>query len=376
MPNFDVAIAGGGIIGGAIAWELQRAGRRVVLLDRQQPGQEASWAAAGILSPSFEVPDAIALVPLARASLNLYPEFVAGVEQVTGRVTGLRYAAALQIFFGKVAQEDRDALIAAHRGAGLASKAISTEDARRLEPALNAEMRAAALLPDEGRIDTRQLNTAVLDAARSAGVEIRAGVEVTGLVLEARRCTGVLAGGERISAAQVVIAAGCYCGHMQAVARYAPTRPVRGQMVAFGPTRVKTSRVVNSERGYLVPREDGRVLAGSTLEDAGFEKAVTPAGLQKILAAALEIAPDLAGAPIVETWSGLRPDTPDHLPIVGPTDVAGLWMATGHFRNGILLAPITARVIREWMDGKALPVSMAEFSPMRFSEKSQSVARN
>ena len=368
MQAFDVAIAGGGIIGSALAWELQRAGRQVVLLDRQQPGQEASWAAAGILSPSFEVPDSLPLVPLARASLQLYPEFVAAVEHATGRATGFRQAASLQIFFGEGAQRECGALIDAHRGAGLPTRAISADEVRGMEPALNPDVRAAALLPDEARIDPRLLSAAVLEAARNAGVEVRAGVEVTGLMMEGGRCVGILAGSERISAAHVVIAAGCFCGQMQAVARYAPTRPVRGQMVAFRSPGVNLSHIVNSDSGYLVPREDGRLLAGSTLEDAGFEKAVTPEGLQKILAAAVEIAPDLATAPIIESWSGLRPDTPDHLPIIGPTDVEGLWISTGHFRNGILLAPISARVIRDWMDGNTLSVSMAEFSPMRFSE--------
>jgi glycine oxidase len=376
MSSFDVAVVGGGIIGGAVAWELAGTGRRVVLVDRQEPGQEASWAAGGILSPSFEVPEAVALVPLARASLNLYPGFVAAVESVSGRTTGFRRDPGLQIFFGDGAESARDALVAAHNAAGLPSKAASIEEARRLEPFVNPAVTASALLPEEGRVDNRLLTAAVLEAARRAGVEFRAGKAVSGLALEGGRCTGVFAGGERIAAKNIVIAAGCFCGQIEAVARYAPTRPARGQMVALRSAKVKFGRVIASARGYVIPREDGRLIAGSTLEYAGFEKAVTPQGLQRILATAIEIAPELAGAAVAETWSGLRPDTPDHLPILGPTDVQGLWMATGHFRNGILLAPITARLMREWLEEKALSVGVEEFSPMRFDKRPRAAARS
>jgi glycine oxidase len=375
MSSFDVAVVGGGIIGGAVALELARAGRRVVLLDRQQPGQEASWAAGGILSPSFEVPEALALVPLARASLALYPDFIAAVESATGKSTGFRTDPALHVFFVEGAERARDALVAAHHSAGLPSNAVSVAEARRLEPSLNPAVTAAALLPEEGRVDNRLLTAAVLEAARGAGVEFRAGRAVNSLLLESGHCTGVQAGGERFSAENVVMACGCFSAQIEAVARYAPTSPARGQMVALRSTKVKFDRVIASARGYVIPREDGRLIAGSTVEDAGFEKAVTPEGLHRILATAIEIAPELAGAAIVETWSGLRPDTPDHLPILGPTDVEGLWMATGHFRNGILLAPITARLMREWMERKSLSVPVGRFDPMRFALREKVLAR-
>lgn len=376
MTTFDVAIVGGGIIGGSVAWELTRAGRRVVLLDRQQPGQEASWAAGGILSPSFEVPEAVALVPLARASLHLYPQFVAAAESASGITTGFRQDAGLQVFFGEGADGACNALVAAHNATGLSTRAISVGEARKLEPSLNPATSAAALLPEEGRVDNRLLTAAVLAAAKRAGVEVHADKSVIDLALDGARCTGVIAGTERIAAKIVVIAAGCFCGQIGAVSRYAPTRPARGQMAALRSPKVSFARVVASPRGYLIPREDGRLIAGSTLEDAGFEKAVTPEGLQRILAAALEIAPELAGAAVVETWSGLRPDSPDHLPILGPTDVEGLWMATGHFRNGILLAPITARLMREWLEEKPLSVPVEQFSPMRFAAQPHTAARS
>jgi glycine/D-amino acid oxidase-like deaminating enzyme len=223
-------------------------------------------------------------------------------------------------------------------------------------------------------VEPRALFEAVLAAARQRGAKIESGRRVTGLLLEAGRCTGVLTAEEKISAHYVVIAAGCFSAEIfprgSRVARYAPTRPVRGQMIAFrhsskGPT---LETVLRSDRGYLVPRRNGTIVAGSTSEEAGFEKRVTPEGLRKIKEAAIELMPSLAEAQVVDSWSGLRPGTPDDLPILGPTDTPELMMATGHYRNGILLAPVTAQLARSWILGEpALPLGTSAFSPMRFA---------
>jgi glycine oxidase len=166
------------------------------------------------------------------------------------------------------------------------------------------------------------------------------------------------------------VAAGSFSGGIDWLGRYAPTRPVRGQMLALRSAGVTLRRVVRSESGYLVPRNDGRIIAGSTLEEAGFSKHVTPGGLSKILEAALELVPALADAEIIETWAGLRPGTPDNLPILGPTDIEGLFLATGHFRNGILLAAVTARLLRDWVLGKTIRLETKAFSSLRFTENS------
>jgi len=368
VATFDVLIVGGGIIGGSIAFELARQKLRVLLLDRQQPGQEASWAAAGGLTPSPETPDSIPLLPLARASLALYSDYVAAVEEISGRTVEFRQDGALYAFFAPQAERELSTLVALHHGLGLPTEAISLDDAQSLEPALNPAAGAAALLPDEGRVDNRALTEAVLAAAASSGAEIRSGVEVTSLLLEKNRCVGVGSRGKKIVGGQVVIAAGCYSASIEPLGRYAPTRPVRGQMVALRSTKVRLGRSLRSERGYIVPRDDGRLIAGSTLENAGFEKCVTPAGLQQILGAAVELVPALAEAAVVETWSGLRPDTPDHLPILGPADLEGLLIATGHYRNGILLAPITAQLIRETVTARCTSFPADTFSPLRFRE--------
>lgn len=370
MRAFDVVIVGGGIIGGSIAFELAREKLRVLVLDRQAPGQEASWAAAGMLSPSPENPDSIPLVPLARASLELYPEFIATVQEASGRTVGYRSKGTLEVLFAGDAGRELSTLIALHHGLGLPTEALRLEEALEMEPALNREALAVALLPYEASVDNRALTEAVLAAAARQGVEIRAAA-VTSLVRQGGRCTGVVAGGDQVLAEHVVLAAGCFSSEIEGVSRYAPTRPVRGQMVALRSSKVQLTRVLRSARGYLVPRDDARpqkLVAGSTLENAGFEKRVTPGGLEQILGAILELAPGLAGAEIVETWSGLRPDTPDHLPVLGPADVEGLIMATGHYRNGILLAPVTAKLIREWLTERRTSLPWENFRPMRFLE--------
>jgi len=367
MDTFDAAIIGGGIIGGSIAFELARHKLRVVLLDRQQPGQEASWAAAGMLAPAPDSPDSIPLVPLGRASLTLYPEFIAAVEDASGRKVGYRTEGTLEVLFAGDAERELSTLIALHHGLGLPTEPLRLEEAHRLEPALSREARAVALLAYEGSVDNRLLTDAVLAAAAHQGVAVRAGVEVTSLLREASRCAGVVAGSEKFRASHVVLAAGCYSGGIEGLSRYAPTRPVRGQMAALRSARVELRRVLRSARGYVVPRNDGRLIVGSTLENAGFEKRLTPAGLAGILHAALELAPELADAAVVETWCGLRPDTPDHLPVLGPTDIGGLTVATGHYRNGILLAPITAKLIREWLTEQRASLPWEAFSPLRFA---------
>ncbi len=368
MNNYDALIVGGGIIGGSVAYELAKQKLRVAVVERQEPGLEASWAAAGMLSGAPESRDAIPLVALAKASLEIYAEYVAEVEELSGRKAGLRRDGTVMALFLPHVERELSTILAVHHGLGFATEAIRVDDARRMEASLNPAMHAAAWLPYEGSVDSRALTEALLLAAKKRGVEIvvRPG-GATALVMEKNHCTGVVAGEEKFFARNVILAAGCFSGTIPGIERYAPTRPVRGQMVALKSEGVKLGRVVRSEKGYLVPQENGRILAGTTTEHAGFEKRVTPAGIQQILAAAVEIVPELAQASVVETWSGLRPDTPDHLPSLGPTDVDGLLMATGHYRNGILLAPITARLMREWVMNGKTAMAVEAFSPMRFA---------
>ena len=366
--KFETVIAGGGLIGGAIALELALAGVRVAILEKGEPGQEASWAGAGILSPAPESAATIPLVPLGKSSMALYPDFVARVEEISGQDVGFRAKGTLEALFSRDTARELSTHVALQHGWGLKAEAISGEDARELEPALSPELEAAVLRPDEASVDNRALTQAVLEAARKSGVEIFAKQEVKGVWREKERCAGLLLKDEKIAAKWTIIAAGCFSAGITGLNTYAPVRPAKGQMVSLRNERTKIERVLWSDKIYLVPRNDGRILAGATVEYVGFDKKITAGALEKILSGAIELAPDLANARVEETWAGLRPDSPDHLPILGPTDIEGLLVATGHFRSGILLTPITARLIREWVTEQRVSVDWDRFTPLRFIE--------
>jgi glycine oxidase len=367
LKNFDAIIAGGGLIGGAIALELAQAGLRVALFERGKPGREASWASAGILSPAPESPGLIPMVPLARASMALYPGLVANVEELSGQSVGFRTQGTMDALFSRDAARDLSTLIALHHGLGLKAEPLRPDDARDLEPALSPEVEAAALRPEEASIDNRALTQAVLEAAQKSGAEILPGQEAQAIWRDGSRCTGLQLKNENVSAQWTIVAAGSFSAGIEGVATYAPVRPAKGQMISLRAGGLKIEHVLWSERVYLVPRNDGRILAGATVEYVGFDKHVTAGAMEKILSAAIELVPGLTNARIEESWAGLRPDSPDHLPILGPTDLDGLLIATGHFRSGVLLMPITARLIREWITEQRVSVDWERLSPMRFA---------
>jgi len=256
----------------------------------------------------------------------------------------------------------------------LRAEPLRAEDARELEPALSEEVEAAVLRPDEGSVDNRALTGAILEAAQRSGAEIFSGNGAKAIWRERNRCAGLILGNEKVQAKWTIIAAGCFSAMIEGIAPYAPARPAKGQMAALRADDLKMERVLWSEKIYLVPRNDGRILVGATVEYAGFDKRTTAGGITKILSAAIELAPGLANARIEETWAGLRPDSPDHLPILGPTDVDGLLLATGHFRSGILLTPISARLIREWIVEQRVSVDWDRFSPLRFQAAAEGSA--
>jgi glycine oxidase len=320
-----------------------------------------------MLLPGPESPDALPLVPLASESFRLYPEFVAAVEEASDLSVQFERKGTLQVFAGPHAEADRDWMVREFRALGMNIEPLTDDAARQLEKRLGPAVQVVALIPEEARLDPRLLTKACLAAAARRGVEIRNGCEVSSMLEDAGRCTGLVAGTEKILAENVVVAAGSFSAGMAHAARYAPTKPVRGQMLALRPKEIRIKRVVRSENSYVVPRLDGRIIAGSTLEHAGFHKSVTPAGIRQILNGILELVPCLASADIIETWSGLRPGTPDDLPILGPTDIRGLFVATGHYRNGILLAPVTAYLLRDWILGKQIPSFAERYSPLRFA---------
>jgi glycine oxidase len=366
MKSYDAIVAGAGLIGCAIALELARNDLRVAIFDSQEPGREASWASAGILSPAPESPGMISLVPIGKSSLAMYPEFVAQVEELSGMETGYRANGTLEALFSQHAREELNTIVALHRGLGLTAEAISAKEARELEPALSEELEAAVLRPNEASVDNRLLARALIEAAKKQCVEIHTGAAVQAIWQDDSRCRGALIGGERISAKHTVIAAGSFSSQIAGVEKLAPVRPAKGQMVSLRCAAAKIERVLWSERIYLVPRNDGRIMCGATVEHVGFDKTVTAGGMHANLDAAIELAPILAGASIDEEWAGLRPDSPDHLPILGPTNIDGLLIATGHYRSGVLLTPITAKLIGEFVLQKTPSVDWDKFSPLRF----------
>jgi len=374
MTTWDTAIIGGGIIGVSSALALAEAGLRVAVFDRQEPGREASWAAAGMLSPAPHLPGDEPLVALARESLRLYPEFISSIEAASRKRANYKKAGAMDLFFGADAPQECDRYVESCQSLGLQVESISATEARRRESVIASTARAAAFFPDEAAVEPRALMEAAIEAAQARGVEIYANAPVQSLTIQQNRCSAIIAGSEHFAVNHVVIAAGCFshelfasdsfCG--QRLAPFLPTRPVRGQMLALSPRDTTLACAVRSSRGYLVPRANGSIVAGSTLEEAGFDKHTTTDGLQKIRTAALELVPDLADADIVESWCGLRPGTPDGLPILGPVDIEGVILATGHFRNGVLLAPVTAQLVKAWITQGELPVPVDAYSPFRF----------
>jgi glycine oxidase len=363
----DVVVIGAGVQGSSVALRLAQAGKSVVVLERAVPGAEASSAAGGILSPGVEAVEPGAFYTLCRASLARYPAFVADVEALSGMSVSLRTLGTLE-----VALDDDHAKILAARAEkllrhGLPVEVLDDGAARKLEPGLSPQTRGALFFPDEGSLDPRLLARATYVAASRAGARFLTG-QVRRIVTEGSRAVGVEHEWGRIEADAVVLAAGSWS--LQVEGHGLPpgaVRPVRGQIAVLDTRPPLLSRVVFSGHGYVVPRPDGRVLCGSTMEEVGFEKAVTAGGLRHVLDVAMGIAPALEKAPVVETWSNFRPASPDGEPILGPGTVAGLLYATGHTRNGILLTPVTADAVTAVILGRTPPVDLTPFSPARLS---------
>lgn len=364
VKTWDVVIIGAGIIGLSLAISLRKQGLRVLVVERGEPGREASSAAAGMLVGSgTELPPA--LQALAAESTRMYPEFAHELEDESGLKVDLR--------------DQGTVLLSATGDFPAAAETLSMDTLNLLEPelaqfkssesssggrgrpALQNQYRAAYL--HERSVDPRALIAAAIKAAHHRGVDISSGSEVQGLVSAGDRVTGVQTDKTSYSARIVVNCAGAWAGCI--APQKFPVRPVKGQMLAVvgGPV---LQHVIRADEVYLVPRSDGRIVIGSTLEDAGYNKQTDVDTIQRLLHAARELVPALANARVHEDWVGLRPGTPDHLPLLGETLVRGYFVAGGHYRDGILLAPITAQVMTELILGKALSHDLVPFSPMRF----------
>ncbi len=352
--SYDAVIAGGGVIGLACAWQAARSGAKVALIDRAAPAGAATRVAAGMLAPVGELDfGEEALLEMTIASAGLYPEFVADLERATGIQVGYSRCGALYVALDRdeagVLQRTRDL----QRSLGFDADWLPPRDCRRLEAGLAPSLHGGIHVAGDAVVDPRALAEAILVAARSEGVEVLAGCEIERSLIAAGRIEGVASARGELRAAAVVLATGAWSGQASWLPPEArpPVRPVKGQALELygdGPT---CERIVASERVYLVPRNDGRLIVGATMEEQGFDTRVTAGGVHELLREAYRLLPDVAELEMVGAAAGLRPGTPDNLPLVGPGELEGLILATGHHRNGVLLAPWTAERVERLLSG-------------------------
>ncbi len=367
----EVAIIGGGVIGLAVARALALRGvRGVLLIERNGPGAESSSAAAGMLAPQAEANRAHEFFYLTCQSRDMYPAFAAALLDETGIDIELETTGTLYLAFTEHDEAELQNRYDWQSEAGLLIEKLSAAAVRQLEPSINEDVRAALKFPLDTQVENRRLISALVAANEKLGVRLETGTEVTSLKIERDRVTGIETSVGFIATEAVVIAGGAWSSLLGAGDKALPNlriKPVRGQMLCFEPKPQIARHVIYSPRGYIVPRRDGRLLAGSTSEHAGFEKQVTAAGVQAILAAAVELSPRIASLPLTDSWAGLRPRAADTLPVLGPcAEIAGVYYATGHYRNGILLAPVTGELIAQAIIDKVFPAALGIFSPDRF----------
>lgn len=369
-----IAVVGGGIIGCATAWELARAGCAVTLFERATPGAEASSAAAGLLAPLGESTDS-AFARLALASWRLYPALAEELRELTGIDVEYVTRGTIYPLFGADDVRRAEARVADRLEPVYGIEVWDAADLRAHEPALSTAVRGAMFVGADHWVNNQRLVVAYAQAAVAAGVVLRAGAAVSRVAVEVGRVRGVVADGELWEADAVLLATGAWTGDL--VASFGgrlPMEPRRGQMLALAHVPSVLNHCLHGDDVYLVPRPSGELLVGATVERVGFQRGVTASGIASLLAAAIELCPALGALPITRTWSGFRPWAPDSLPVLGPwPDVEGLWVATGHYRNGILLAPITARVMTEWLTTGEPGLDLEDFLPRRFVSKARVV---
>lgn len=346
----EVVVVGGGIAGSAVAIELAGRGAAVLLIERNQPGTGATGAAAGMLAPQYETTEPDAAFRFGVACKEAYPAFVERIQTLAAWDVGFRGDGMLVANRTAAEAEEARKALAFQRAAGLTGEIVSCDDARRVHGAVATDVDSWLWLPDEAQVDTQRLAVALADAVQAAGVTLVRSAEVTALDSAGGRVTGVrLSDGRGIDASNVVIAAGAWSRRIEGLPRDIPVRPVRGQILRLLPAEpLPWTLVCDHDGRYLVPRVNGTLLVGSTMEDAGYEDRVTEAGRELLASAAASLVPRLEETRIVESWAGLRPLSADGWPVLGPDpDVEGLFYATGHGRNGILFAPLTGRAVAE-----------------------------
>ncbi len=347
MKTWDVIVIGAGIIGLSLAIQLRKRGLKVLVVERGEPGREASSAAAGMLADcGRETPPL--LQPLASASARMYPEFVHELQDESGINVDLRSEGTL-LFSNESCEPAESLPVPLHE----------------FEPALASSALQPVYLKERS-VDPRALVAAALKAAKHRGVDIASGSAVTNVLISHAQAIGVATDKTSYSASLVINCGGAWAGQLPPLR--VPTRPVKGQMLVVAAPRL-LRYVIRALEVYLVPRSNGRILIGSTLEEAGYDKRTDVSTIQRMHKAAVALVPALDGARILEDWAGLRPGTPDDLPMLGATSIPGYFIAAGHFRDGILLAPITAHLMAQLIMGEKCDHNISAFSPARFETK-------
>jgi glycine oxidase len=355
VKTWDVVIIGGGVIGLSLAWRLRHASANVLVVERHEPAREATYSAGGMIAHCDPaIPSE--LKAMAETSAGMYPEFV----------TELRAEA----FESPDFREHGAILFCSESEAPTCSDAQPLTEAERLELEPLIELRGPSYFLKEGSVDPRKLGSALEKAARTLGVDFVTGSPVTEVAVLGGRATGVRTSKSYYPADAVVNCAGAWASQLKPLGL--PTRPVKGQMVCIVPPRDATrpgpliQHVVRTPDVYIIPRTDGRMLLGATVEDAGYDKRVDPEAVKRLYQAAIGVVPQIEQMRIHDAWAGLRPGTPDGLPIMGGTSRKGYYAATGHYRDGILLAPVTALVMTELLKGREPDFDLTPFSPLRF----------
>lgn len=382
----DVAVVGAGVAGLAAARELARRGLGVVVVESARPGAGASEAAAGMLAPQAEADRADELFRLLCASREMYPAFADALREESGIDIELDRTGTLFVALTETDEREVERRFAWQTRAGLEVERLGSEEARALEPQVSAGVRVALRFPRDWQVENRRLVRSLAASVEGYGARMLSETEACGVRVVAGRVEGVETTKGFVKAGSVVLAAGSRTSRIPLVvseregaaareefASHPLVEPVRGQMLCLRQTPSSapfTRHVIYSPRGYLVPRRDGRLLAGATSEHAVFDSEVTAGGVHKITSSAFEIAPAVASLALVDSWAGLRPRAEDGLPVIGESaDVEGLFYATGYFRNGILLAPATGEIVADLVNGgatKPQDFSLTTFSPARF----------
>jgi glycine oxidase len=363
----DVVVIGGGIIGCSIAWRLAQAGMKVTVLDRSEPGAEASTAAGGMLAPWGEMLEPRTFSDLCITSRNLYPHFAAEVEESSGHNTAYRSDGSLMVALDDAQEEELAAIHRRQSSQGYSLHPLTITEIQERGAELSQHVCSGLFIPDDHWIDNERLMRALLIACQRAGVRIESGCAVHKFNTKGDRVESIIAGSDsRFTAKTYVLAAGCWSGKVaEGLGVRVPVTPCCGQMMEFE-VQKDFPFVVRSGITYLVPRPNCRLVVGATSENTGFEKSVTAQGLRSIIEGAVRLAPMVGKARFLRAWAGLRPDTADHLPILGYGEIENLIFATGHFRNGILLTPVTAEIIADIVLKGSTSRPIEAYRPTRF----------